>query len=558
MIATWMLSAVLFTLLLGVAALCAEWALRAAALQARWTWLAALGASIMWPVLAPWLRRALPASGSVHTFAASMPTIYVVPDRLPAAVTWMQQLDVVILTLWAVATMIMVVRITRALVLLARVRQNASPRVVDGVSVLMSASVGPAVIGVLSPSVLFPESLLELDASHRRLVLEHEQQHCQARDPWFVLASAIAVALVPWNVPLWWMVRRARLALEIDCDARVLASATDVNGYGKLLLLISQRQTTMTLSPMLAASPSHLERRIIAMREAQLPRRSLRVAVGLAGAVMVAGAACASRIGDRVAGPTVSGIAPSKGTLPVNKDQPYFEFQVEQQVQQIPGTGNLRYPDSLRKANVEGEVLAQFVVDENGIYEKGSFKELKSTNALFTSAVKNALPNMRFAPARVGGQAVKQLVQQPFTFSLSKGDNPSLAQPAPGKSGTLVDLKSEKPAKQIPGTGNIRYPDSLRAANVMGEVVAQFVVNADGRIEPGTFKVLKSSHPLFTEAVRNALPDMRFESAVVNGRAVRQLMQLPYTFSLSSPSVQEEKNSKESPVTRQELDVAAR
>ena len=294
------------------------------------------------------------------------------------------------------------------------------------------------------------------------------------------------------------------------------------------------------------------------MREAQLPRRSLRVAVGLAGAVMVAGAACASRIGDRVAGPTVSGIAPSKGTLPVNKDQPYFEFQVEQQVRQIPGTGNLRYPDSLRKANVEGEVLAQFVVDENGIYEKGSFKELKSTNALFTSAVKNALPNMRFAPARVGGQAVKQLVQQPFTFSLSKGDNPSMAQPAPGKSGTLVDLKSEKPAKQIPGTGNIRYPDSLRAANVMGEVVAQFVVNADGRIEPGTFKVLKSSHPLFTEAVRNALPDMRFESAVVNGRAVRQLMQLPYTFSLSSPSVQEEKNSKESPVTRQELDVAAR
>jgi periplasmic protein TonB len=110
------------------------------------------------------------------------------------------------------------------------------------------------------------------------------------------------------------------------------------------------------------------------------------------------------------------------GTGPVNTDQPYFEFQVEKQVQQIPGTGNLRYPDMLRSANVEGEVLAQFVVDADGRFEPGSFKVLKSSHELFTQAVKNALPNMRFYPAEVGGKKVKQLVQQPFTFSLSKGE----------------------------------------------------------------------------------------------------------------------------------------
>jgi protein TonB len=113
----------------------------------------------------------------------------------------------------------------------------------------------------------------------------------------------------------------------------------------------------------------------------------------------------------------VGGVAP-----PVNTDQPYFEFQVEKQVQQIPGTGNLRYPDMLRSANVEGEVLAQFVVDADGRYEAGTFKVLKSSHELFTQAVKNALPNMRFYPAEVGGKKVKQLVQQPFTFSLSKSE----------------------------------------------------------------------------------------------------------------------------------------
>ena len=104
----------------------------------------------------------------------------------------------------------------------------------------------------------------------------------------------------------------------------------------------------------------------------------------------------------------------------VNTDQPYFEFQVEKQVQQIPGTGNLRYPDTLRAANIEGEVLAQFVVDADGRYRAGTFKVLKSTHELFTQAVKNALPNMRFYPAEVGGKKVPQLVQQPFTFSLTK------------------------------------------------------------------------------------------------------------------------------------------
>jgi protein TonB len=101
-------------------------------------------------------------------------------------------------------------------------------------------------------------------------------------------------------------------------------------------------------------------------------------------------------------------------------DQPFFEFQVEKQVQQIPGSGNLRYPDMLRSSNVEGEVLAQFVVDTTGKYENGSFKVLKSSHDLFTAAVRNALPTMRFYPAEVGGRKVKQLVQQPFTFSLQK------------------------------------------------------------------------------------------------------------------------------------------
>ena len=122
--------------------------------------------------------------------------------------------------------------------------------------------------------------------------------------------------------------------------------------------------------------------------------------------------------GKGVAGGSAKGV--EGGKAPVQTDQPYFEFQVEKPVVQAPGSPTPRYPDILRQAGVEGEVLAQFVVDTLGKAENGSFKVLKSSHDLFVQAVKNALPQMRFIPAEVGGRKVKQLVQQPFSFAIQK------------------------------------------------------------------------------------------------------------------------------------------
>jgi protein TonB len=122
--------------------------------------------------------------------------------------------------------------------------------------------------------------------------------------------------------------------------------------------------------------------------------------------------------GKGAAGGVAKGVEGGKAV--VQSDQPYFEFQVEKPVVPAPGSVAPRYPDMLRQAGVEGEVLAQFVVDTTGKAEPGSLKILKSSHDMFVQSVKNALPNMKFIPAEVGGRKVKQLVQQPFTFSISK------------------------------------------------------------------------------------------------------------------------------------------
>jgi protein TonB len=128
--------------------------------------------------------------------------------------------------------------------------------------------------------------------------------------------------------------------------------------------------------------------------------------------------------GKGVAGGSASGkeggTAGGTGTREaVPTDHPYTEFQVEQQVQAISGT-HVDYPESLRTSGVEGEVLAQFVVNEQGRVETGTFKVLSSPNPAFADAVRRALSGMHFRAAQIGGQKVAQVVQQSFIFKLIK------------------------------------------------------------------------------------------------------------------------------------------
>ena len=48
----------------------------------------------------------------------------------------------------------------------------------------------------------------------------------------------------------------------------------------------------------------------------------------------------------------------------------------------------------------------------------------------------------------------------------------------------------------------------------------------------GTFKVLKATNDLFANAVRSALPNMRFYPAEVGGKKVKQLVQQSFQFKL--------------------------
>lgn len=77
------------------------------------------------------------------------------------------------------------------------------------------------------------------------------------------------------------------------------------------------------------------------------------------------------------------------------------------------------------------------------------------------------------------------------------------------------------------------YPPSLQRLGVEGAVRARFVVDTLGRVEPASVDIRASAHEAFSESVRDAVLRLRFRPAQVGGRPVRQLVEMPFIFSLT-------------------------
>ncbi|MHB1222786.1 MAG: energy transducer TonB [Gemmatimonadaceae bacterium] len=575
MIALWLAYTVLLGALAAAVALGLERVAALWRLPRRGIWAAAIAVSLLTPPgvhLRP-AATSLPAAaaadpgvaaGAVTALATEPPIadrlVERVAEAAAAAARRLAPLDRPLLLLWGIASLAILLALGRSALALRARRRRWGRRVVDGTEVLVAPDLGPAALAGAAPGIVLPQWALDMDAPLRRLVLRHELEHRSAGDPWLLLGGVTALALAPWNVALWWQMGRLRLAVEVDCDARVLRAhgdtPADVERYGLLLLALGQRGGGLLrlAVPALSEPVSTLERRIAAMTD-RTPRNRWLRALALAGtAAAVTAVACVTPSPDRIAGPDGNRPAPLSATAqPIaDANQTYFEFQVEEPVAPL---NNVRpvYPADLSAQGVTGRVIAQFVVGTDGTADVSTFKVLDSDHDLFSAAVKAALPGMRFTTARIGGREVKQLVQQPFVFDVptrTRGDttvvragtatpavvgaSPRAAQRSPvvvEPNATFFEFQIEEPAAPLNNVQPV-YPTELREAGTTGRVIAQFVVDTTGMANVGSFRVLESDHELFTAAVRAALPQMRFIPARVGGRKVRQLLQQPFVFGI--------------------------
>jgi beta-lactamase regulating signal transducer with metallopeptidase domain len=164
---------------------------------------------------------------------------------------------------------------------------------VHDVPVRVSPSVGPIVIGVMRPEIVVPRWLLHRADDELRLAVAHEQEHLRARDPLLLGIGWAMVVLAPWNAALWYMVSRLRLAIELDCDARVLRRGAAPRAYGSLLIEVAQNSAPLTLSALgFADESSQLYHRILALRAPSASFARTRAAVAVIAVVASVLVAC--------------------------------------------------------------------------------------------------------------------------------------------------------------------------------------------------------------------------------------------------------------------------
>lgn len=122
---------------------------------------------------------------------------------------------------------------------------------------------------------------------------------------------------------------------------------------------------------------------------------------------------------------------PEAPTLAGTMDSVYSVLDVDSAAVRDPSSAAPVYPPDLQAQNIEGGIVAQYVVDTSGVADTLTFRVVMMSHPQFAAAVKAALPYMRFTPAKRGGVRVRQLVEQDFTFRLLRHAEVDTAKPAP-------------------------------------------------------------------------------------------------------------------------------
>ncbi|MFW6010762.1 MAG: M56 family metallopeptidase, partial [Gemmatimonadota bacterium] len=227
----WIVYALAVGGLLSVAAWASERLLRSTGRQGRWTWVAAgigsllvplVGLTGLGPDVAAFVDRLL-ALGQGSSGGVELPAATVVTETSAARVeggwSWSfvpslsRAAELGLLGAWGLASVALLGvyaltwrRLRRRLARWPRAKLEGSP-------VRLTRATGPAVVGIFRPVMMVPTWIRDLPSEERNLVLRHEREHLRAGDARLLALFPLLVALVPWNLPLWWQLRRLRLAI---------------------------------------------------------------------------------------------------------------------------------------------------------------------------------------------------------------------------------------------------------------------------------------------------------------------------------------------------------
>jgi TonB family protein len=312
-------------------------------------------------------------------------------------------------------------------------------------------------------------------------------------------------------------------ARERACDAAVLSDRSHSPAdYARLLLSFAEGRRPHRLDALpLSESPSSLPNRLRAMQSPVsrwLPSslRLTAVLLAVGGAILFGVVACSDSVSptpsaqeDASASTLARSIADVE-TPPSLKNGPKALREAVQ------------YPELAREAGIQGKVLVQFVVNEDGTPRDVQVK--RSVHRALDSAAVQAVRTVRFEPGMKEGNPVAMQMVLPVTFKLPDASSASTAGSETDVAADLQvvfrDLGSAERERLLAGGGlfqsniipslgdKVSAPDLIRGAGIEGTVEVTFTVGEDG--QPQRPRVTKGVHEALDARVLRAIETTTF------------------------------------------------
>ena len=310
---------------------------------------------------------------------------------------------------------------------------------------------------------------------HNAAILAHERGHIRLRHSWDLLLVDLLTAL-QWFNPAMWMLRQDLRAIhEYEADGEVLSQGINARQYQ--YLLISKASGIGGYSIANGISHSTLKNRITMMLHKKSERRSLLKLLALIPIVGMALALNARTVTDYVYDepqkqqPVKKG--KKAGTIKVNgqeikvveqddivtmegevdQDQAKEDaFDVVEEMPEFPGgpkalmdylMTNVKYPKTAFDANIQGRVIAQFVVDKEGTVRDAHV--VKSVDPALDAEALRVINNMpKWRPGRQNGKVVNVKFTIPVSFSLDGNNDSPQTAGSPNLEGYSLTVDGEK------------------------------------------------------------------------------------------------------------------
>ena len=306
-------------------------------------------------------------------------------------------------------------------------RAKSRARIGSAVQVAFSKqAIVPFAGGTFRHIVILPEVAKDWKERDLEMVLLHEFLHIERRDFHWAFIGSLATAL-NWYNPLVWLAHR-KMILEAEhcCDSGVVKDGSNASDYAGLLVRLARSTRDHSVSVAFSSQilgMKLLEVRIMSILQTEV--RDFRTSARLRRSVLL----CTFMLLIPVATMRLTGADRSKAgstdksgnsTVADSANWPSpDEFVDVDFPPEIIKSGMPTYPDSLRRAGIEGSVWVRVLVDTTGAIAKAVVQKTSGHKEMDDAALTAASKSI-FKPALSGGAKVRLWVSYEIKFQLKQ------------------------------------------------------------------------------------------------------------------------------------------